>query len=146
MTTPKTAANRGRNIDNWDAEDVVAWEAGGKHVARRNLAWSVFAEHVGFSVWSIWSVMVLFMPQDQFGIDPAEKFILIAVPTLVGAVLRIPYTVATAKFGGRNWAIFSAVGTVRGSARSARPWWTTGCSRAATRWRRPPPTSPASSV
>mgnify|MGYP002652418983 CR=1 FL=1 len=109
MTTPKTAANRGRNIDNWDAEDVVAWEAGGKHVARRNLAWSVFAEHVGFSVWSIWSVMVLFMPQDQFGIDPAEKFILIAVPTLVGAVLRIPYTVATARFGGRNWTIFSAL-------------------------------------
>lgn len=100
---------RNRDIENWDAEDVTAWEAGGKDVAKRNLIWSVFAEHVGFSVWSIWSVMVLFMPTETYGIDPAGKFFLVAVPTLVGAILRIPYTVATAKFGGRNWTIFSAV-------------------------------------
>src|SRR5690606_9178440 len=53
-------------------------------------------------------VMVLFMPQETFGIDPAGKFFLAAVPTLVGGLLRIPYTVATARFGGRNWTIFSA--------------------------------------
>ncbi|MFI9402398.1 nitrate/nitrite transporter [Nocardia sp. NPDC052316] len=99
---------RNHDIENWDAEDVVAWEAGGKDIAKRNLIWSVFAEHVGFSVWSIWSVMVLFMPTETYGIDPAGKFFLVAVPTLVGAILRIPYTVATAKFGGRNWTIFSA--------------------------------------
>ncbi|MFD6395105.1 nitrate/nitrite transporter [Nocardia sp. NPDC060249] len=100
---------RNHDIDNWDAEDVAAWEAGGKDVAKRNLIWSVFAEHVGFSVWSIWSVMVLFMPADKFGIDPAGKFFLVAMPTLVGGFLRIPYTVATARFGGRNWTIFSAL-------------------------------------
>ncbi|WP_433732361.1 nitrate/nitrite transporter [Nocardia sp. CA-129566] len=100
---------RNHNIEHWDAEDVAAWEAGGKDIAKRNLIWSVFAEHVGFSVWSIWSVMVLFMPTDKFGIDPAGKFFLVAMPTLVGAVLRIPYTVATARFGGRNWTIFSAL-------------------------------------
>ncbi|MFD0363725.1 nitrate/nitrite transporter [Nocardia sp. GCM10030253] len=100
---------RNHNIEHWDAEDVTAWEAGGKDVAKRNLIWSVVAEHVGFSVWSIWSVMVLFMPTDTFGIDPAGKFFLVAVPTLVGAILRIPYTVATARFGGRNWTIFSAM-------------------------------------
>ncbi len=102
-TTPK------RYIANWDAEDVEAWEAGGKDIAKRNLVWSVIAEHVGFSVWSIWSVMVLFMPTEVYGIDAAGKFFLVAVPTLVGAVLRIPYTVATARFGGRNWTIFSAL-------------------------------------
>ncbi|MGV9975120.1 nitrate/nitrite transporter [Nocardia beijingensis] len=96
-------------LEHWDAEDVTAWEAGGKDIARRNLIWSVFAEHVGFSVWSIWSVMVLFMPTDKFGIDPAGKFFLVAMPTLVGAFLRIPYTVATARFGGRNWTVFSAM-------------------------------------
>ncbi|AXK89798.1 MFS transporter, NNP family, nitrate/nitrite transporter [Nocardia farcinica] len=100
---------RNRNIEHWDAEDVEAWEAGGKHIARRNLIWSVFAEHVGFSIWSIWSVMVLFMPAEKYGIDAAGKFFLMAVPTLVGAVLRIPYTVATARFGGRNWTVFSAL-------------------------------------
>ncbi|MDQ2723306.1 MAG: NarK/NasA family nitrate transporter [Actinomycetota bacterium] len=96
-------------IPDWDAEDTAAWEAGGKQIARRNLIWSVFAEHVGFSIWSVWSVMVLFMPAAVYGIDAAGKFFLVAVPTLVGAILRIPYTVATARFGGRNWTIFSAL-------------------------------------
>jgi NNP family nitrate/nitrite transporter-like MFS transporter len=95
-------------IDDWDAEDVDAWNNGGAKIARRNLIWSIFAEHVGFSVWSIWSVMVLFMPQAVYHIDAAGKFFLVAMPTLVGSILRIPYTFAVAKFGGRNWTIFSA--------------------------------------
>jgi MFS transporter, NNP family, nitrate/nitrite transporter len=106
--------SRNRDIDHWDAEDVDAWEGTGgatpgKAVAKRNLIWSIFAEHVGFSVWSIWSVMVLFMPQDVYGIDPAGKFYLVAIPTLVGAFMRIPYTIAPARFGGRNWTIVSAL-------------------------------------
>jgi len=104
MTQP-----RKHYIPDWDAEDTAAWEAGGQQIARRNLIWSVFAEHVGFSIWSVWSVMVLFMPAAVYGIDAAGKFFLVAVPTLVGAILRIPYTVATARFGGRNWTIFSAL-------------------------------------
>jgi NNP family nitrate/nitrite transporter-like MFS transporter len=100
---------RKHDIDDWDAEDVDAWNDGGAKVARRNLIWSVIAEHVGFSVWSIWSVMVLFMPQNVYHIDAAGKFFLVAIPTLVGAFLRLPYTFATATFGGRNWTIFSAL-------------------------------------
>jgi MFS transporter, NNP family, nitrate/nitrite transporter len=102
-------STRKHNIDDWDAEDVDAWNNGGSKIARRNLIWSIFAEHVGFSVWSIWSVMVLFMPQAVYHIDAAGKFFLVAMPTLVGAVLRLPYTFATATFGGRNWTIFSAL-------------------------------------
>jgi NNP family nitrate/nitrite transporter-like MFS transporter len=100
---------RNRDIAHWDAEDADAWESGGKDIAKRNLIWSIFAEHVGFSVWSIWSVMVLFMPQDVYGIDAAGKFYLVAMPTLVGAFMRIPYTIAPARFGGRNWTIVSAL-------------------------------------
>jgi len=100
---------RSRDILHWDAEDVDAWEAGGKSVAKRNLIWSIVAEHVGFSIWSIWSVMVLFMPQAVYHIDAAGKFYLVAMPTLVGAFMRIPYTVAPARFGGRNWTIVSAL-------------------------------------
>jgi NNP family nitrate/nitrite transporter-like MFS transporter len=103
-----------RDIEHWDAEDVDAWEGrdgqvAGKDIAKRNLIWSIVAEHVGFSIWSIWSVMVLFMPQTVYGIDAAGKFYLVAVPTLVGALMRIPYTVAPARFGGRNWTIVSAL-------------------------------------
>ncbi len=100
--------SRNRNIEHWDAEDVAAWDAGNKDIAKRNLIWSIVAEHVGFSVWSIWSVMVLFMPQAVYHIDPLGKFILGAVPIAVGSFVRIPYTIGPAKFGGRNWTIFSA--------------------------------------
>lgn len=96
-------------VKDWDPENLDAWNAGGNRVARRNLVWSIFAEHIGFSVWSIWSVMVLFMPQNVYHIDAAGKFFLVAVPTLVGAVLRLPYTVAVSRFGGRNWTIVSAL-------------------------------------
>ena len=87
----------------------MAWDAGNKYIARRNLIWSVAAEHIGFSIWSIWSVMVLFMPETVYGFSAGDKFLLGATATLVGACLRIPYTLATATFGGRNWTIFSAL-------------------------------------
>ncbi|WP_433889699.1 nitrate/nitrite transporter [Streptomyces sp. CA-111067] len=98
-----------RWIERWDPEDETFWnEGGGRRVARRNLVFSVLSEHIGFSVWSLWSVMVLFMGPG-YGIDPAGKFFLVAMPTLVGGVLRVPYTFAVAKFGGRNWTIVSAL-------------------------------------
>ncbi|MGC2653033.1 MAG: nitrate/nitrite transporter [Mycobacterium sp.] len=100
---------RAHRISRWNPEDTVAWEAGNKYVARRNLIWSVVAEHLGFSVWSIWSVMALFMPQAVYGFSTADKFLLGATAALVGGCLRIPYTLATAKFGGRNWTTFCAV-------------------------------------
>ena len=103
-TRPRT-----HRIADWDPEDVPTWRAGGKKIARRNLIWSIFVEHIGFSVWSIWSVMVLFMPPAAYHIDAPGKFFLVAMPTLVGAVLRLPYTTAVARFGGRNWTVFSAL-------------------------------------
>ncbi|TJZ56057.1 NarK/NasA family nitrate transporter [Streptomyces piniterrae] len=98
----------GRWIQEWDPEDEGFWQEKGEKIARRNLIFSVLSEHIGFSVWSLWSVMVLFMGP-EYGFDPADKFFLVAVPTLVGGVLRVPYTFAVAKFGGRNWTIISAL-------------------------------------
>jgi MFS transporter, NNP family, nitrate/nitrite transporter len=98
---------RGRWIDHWEPEDEGFWERTGRRIANRNLWFSVLSEHIGFSVWTLWSVLVLFMGP-AYGIDAAGKFFLVSAPTLVGAVLRLPYTFAVARFGGRNWTIVSA--------------------------------------
>ncbi|MFE4248986.1 nitrate/nitrite transporter [Streptomyces sp. NPDC056910] len=95
-------------IQRWDPEDETFWsQEGGEKIARRNLAFSILSEHIGFSIWTLWSVMVLFMGP-EYGIDPAGKFFLVSLATLVGAVARVPYTFAVARFGGRNWTIFAA--------------------------------------
>ena len=94
-------------IDDWRPEDPVFWEITGRPIARRNLIFSILSEHVGFCIWSMWSAFVLFLGPD-YGFDPAQKFLLTTLPTAVGALIRIPYTFAVAKFGGRNWTIFSA--------------------------------------
>ncbi|MFI7314799.1 nitrate/nitrite transporter [Streptomyces hygroscopicus] len=109
MTAPTTTAARkgGRWIEQWDPEDETFWREKGERIATRNLAFSILSEHIGFSIWSLWSVMVLFMGP-EYGVDPAGKFFLVAMPTLVGGVLRVPYTFAVARFGGRNWTIISA--------------------------------------
>jgi len=113
-TTGRTSAPPGRRrlgsrwIEDWRPEDTAFWEQTGKAVARRNLIFSVISEHIGFSVWSLWSVLVLFLGPG-YGFDPAQKFLLTALPTLVGAVLRLPYTFAVGVFGGRNWTILSAL-------------------------------------
>ncbi|MFF8472903.1 nitrate/nitrite transporter [Streptomyces sp. NPDC015414] len=107
MTGPAPIRRSGRWIERWDPEDEGFWRATGEKVARRNLWFSVLSEHIGFSVWTLWSVLVLFMGP-EYGLTPADKFLLTSVVTLVGAVVRVPYTFAVAVFGGRNWTIVSA--------------------------------------
>lgn len=102
-------ARRGRRwIDDWRPEEEAFWEGGGKRVARRNLVWSIFAEHLGFSVWLIWSVSSAFLVAQGFSFSPQQLFLLVALPNLVGSLLRLPYTLAVPRFGGRNWTMVSA--------------------------------------
>ncbi|MGH3882013.1 MAG: nitrate/nitrite transporter [Pseudonocardiaceae bacterium] len=107
-TAPAKPARGGRWIDHWEPEDPDFWQQTGKKVANRNLWFSILAEHIGFSMWTVWSVLVLFMGP-AYGVDPAGKFFLVAMPALIGSLIRIPYTMAPARFGGRNWTIVSAL-------------------------------------
>ncbi|WP_128428833.1 nitrate/nitrite transporter [Streptomyces cyaneus] len=110
MTAPSTApasSRGGRWIDHWDPEDETFWDETGEKVAKRNLFFSVLSEHIGFSIWTLWSVMVLFMGP-EYGLTPADKFTIVSMATLVGAIVRVPYTFAVAIFGGRMWTVISA--------------------------------------
>ena len=106
--TSAAAGRRGRWIDDWEPDDEQFWESGGKKVARRNLVWSIFAEHLGFSIWVLWTIVVINLGNAGLRLSLAEQFWLIAIPNLVGSTLRIPYTFAVPRFGGRAWTTISA--------------------------------------
>jgi len=107
---PPTARTRGgRWIEHWDPEDAGFWQSTGRSVARRNLTFSVLAEFLGFCVWALWSVVVPLLPAAGFDLTLDQQFWLIAVPSLVGATIRIPYTFAVPAFGGRNWTVISSL-------------------------------------
>ena len=98
----------GRWIEHWEPEDEQFWETTGRSVARKNLLLSIFAEHLGFSVWVLWTIVVINLGNAGFDLSLAEQFWLIAVPNLIGSTLRIPYTFAVPRFGGRLWTTISA--------------------------------------
>ncbi|WP_062288971.1 MFS transporter [Demequina phytophila] len=114
---------KGRWIERWEPENELFWEARGKSIAFRNLVFSIVAEHIGFSVWLLWSIVVVRMygtfdaatgelvatGANGWALTASQGFTLLAVASGVGAFLRVPYTFAVPVFGGRNWTVISAV-------------------------------------
>jgi len=98
----------GNWISEWDPENQKFWESKGKWIARRNLIWSIIAEDLGFSIWLIWSIVATKLPQAGFHYTTDQLFQLVALPGLIGSLMRFPYTFAVTTFGGRNWTVFSA--------------------------------------
>jgi NNP family nitrate/nitrite transporter-like MFS transporter len=96
-------------ISEWNPEDATFWESKGKFIARRNLIWSILAENLGFSIWLVWSIVATKLPQAGFHYTTDQLFQLVALPGLIGSLIRFPYTFAVTTFGGRNWTIFSAM-------------------------------------
>src|SRR3954447_555494 len=107
--TATAPGRRGRWIDHWEPEDERFWAATGRRIARQNLGWSVFAEHLGFCVWSIWAIVVINLGNIGITLSVPEQFWLTATPNLIGSAPRIPYTLALPRFGGRRWTLISAL-------------------------------------
>ncbi len=97
-----------RWIERWEPDDEQFWERTGKRIARKNLAFSILAEHLGFSIWVLWTIVVINLSNVGYELSLPELFWLTAVPNLIGATLRVPYTFAVPKFGGRAWTAISA--------------------------------------
>ena len=95
-------------ISDWNPENEKFWQSTGKYIARRNLIWSILAEHLGFSIWLLWSIVVTKLPQAGFHFTTDQLFQLVALPGLIGSLARFPYAFAPAMFGGRNWTMVSA--------------------------------------
>ncbi|MEW1979351.1 MFS transporter [Citricoccus sp. NPDC079358] len=107
--TDRLVLGPGRWVSNWQPEHPEFWNGPGRAAARRNLHWSVFCEFLGFAVWQLWSVTVVFLPAAGFDLSTSQQFWLVSLPPLVGAVLRVPYSFTVALFGGRNWTVISAL-------------------------------------
>src|SRR4051812_33023110 len=105
MTTPKLPPAGW--ITHWDPENDEFWAGTGRRTARRNLIFSIFVEHLGFSIWLLWSAVVVSLPAAGHRFSVNQLFWLVALPNLVGSLLRIPYTAAVGRFGGRNWTTIS---------------------------------------
>ncbi len=89
-------------IRSWNPEDPAAWAGGQSRTAWRNLAVSVPALLVAFSVWMFWSILAVRMRDAGFPFTPAQLFTLISLAGLSGATLRIPGSFLVSLAGGRN--------------------------------------------
>lgn len=99
---------RGRWIDRWDPDDESFWASTGEAIAKKNLALSMFAEHIGFNIWVLWTIVVLNLGNIGIVLSVSDLFLLTLIPNLIGSLLRIPYTFAIPRFGGRAWTTVSA--------------------------------------
>ncbi len=94
-------------LTRWDPEDPRFWEAEGRGVASRNLWISVPSLTLAFSVWMVWSVVVVNLPNAGFKFSTEQLFWLSALPALCGATLRVFYSFMVPIFGGRRWTAVS---------------------------------------
>lgn len=99
----------GRRIDDWRPEDEKFWANGGKQTATRNLWISIPNLLLAFSVWVLWSVVVVRMPDAGFHFDKAQLSWLTALPALSGATLRIFYSFLVPIFGGRKFTTLATL-------------------------------------
>lgn len=97
----------GAVIEDWRPEDATFWNATGKKIANRNLWISVFCLMLAFCVWMLFSAVAVNLNKVGFNFSTDQLFLLTALPSVSGAILRVPYSFVIPIFGGRRWTTFS---------------------------------------
>ena len=94
-------------LRDWKPENPAFWENKGKHIARRNLWISVSCLLLAFCVWMLFSAVTVNLNKIGFNFTTDQLFLLTALPSVSGALLRVPYSFMLPIFGGRRWTVFS---------------------------------------
>ncbi|MCZ7836699.1 NarK family nitrate/nitrite MFS transporter [Atlantibacter hermannii] len=101
------ASTSGPLITDWRPEDAAFWQQQGQHIARRNLWISVPCLLLAFCVWMIFSAVAVNLNKVGFNFSTDQLFMLTALPSVSGALLRVPYAFMVPLFGGRRWTALS---------------------------------------
>jgi len=96
-------------LNRWTPEDYEFWNNTGKPIARKNLIISVFALMLAFCVWMLFSTVAVNLGHMGFTFTVEQLFLLTALPSLSGALFRVPYSFAVPLLGGRLWTTFSTI-------------------------------------
>ncbi|ENI1658389.1 NarK family nitrate/nitrite MFS transporter [Salmonella enterica] len=96
-------------LSDWRPENPAFWENKGKGIARRNLWISVSCLLLAFCVWMLFSAVAVNLNKIGFNFTTDQLFLLTALPSLSGVILRVPYSFMVPLFGGRKWTVLSTV-------------------------------------
>ena len=77
-------------LRDWKPENPAFWENKGKHIARRNLWISVSCLLLAFCVWMLFSAVTVNLNKIGFNFTTDQLFLLTALPSVSGALLRVP--------------------------------------------------------
>lgn len=99
MTNPETAR---LTLGEWAPEDARFWKTKGERVARSTLWITTTALALSFVTWYVWSAIAVRLPDAGFSLTLNQRFWLVALPGLVGATLRIPFSFLVPIYGTRK--------------------------------------------
>ncbi|WP_312239885.1 nitrate/nitrite transporter NarU [Pantoea sp.] len=94
-------------LTGWDPENPSFWQNQGKKIANRNLLISLSALLLAFCVWMLFSTVAVNLNRVGFNFTTDQLFLLTALPSLSGALLRVPYSFMVPVLGGRLWTVIS---------------------------------------
>lgn len=104
------ATNHAKGVlDKWKPEDPAFWQQTGQRIATRNLWLSIPCLLLSFCVWMLFSTVSINLTKVGFTFTTDQLFMLTALPSLAGAVMRVPYSFVIPIFGGRRWTVFSTI-------------------------------------
>ena len=106
FATP-SSKKTGAVIQDWRPEDSAFWQERGQRIASRNLWISIPCLLLAFCVWMLFSAVAVNLNKVGFNFTTDQLFLLTALPSVSGAILRVPYSFVIPIFGGRRWTAIS---------------------------------------